>query len=110
MVYQTIEEGKRLYIQAPTGTGKTLISLYPSIKSVGKGRGEKIFYLTAKTITRTVAKETMELYAPLANRLGLYSLKWELEDLSFRYLYPEEYFEIVNETYGNFKNINSKKA
>lgn len=59
MVYQTIEEGKRLYIQAPTGTGKTLISLYPAIKSVGKGKGEKIFYLTAKTITRTVAKDTM---------------------------------------------------
>lgn len=41
------------------------------------------------------AKETMELYAPLANRLGVYSLKWELEDLSFKYLYPEEYREIV---------------
>ncbi len=41
------------------------------------------------------AKETMDLYAPLANRLGIYSLKWELEDLSFRYLYPEEYFKIV---------------
>ena len=41
------------------------------------------------------AKETMELYAPLANRLGLYSLKWELEDLSFKYLYPEEYRELV---------------
>ena len=41
------------------------------------------------------AKETMELYAPLANRLGLYSLKWELEDLSFKYLYPEEFKEIV---------------
>ena len=41
------------------------------------------------------AKETMDLYAPLANRLGIYTLKWELEDLSFRYLYPEEYFEIV---------------
>ena len=41
------------------------------------------------------AEETMDLYAPLANRLGIYSLKWELEDLSFRYLYPEEYFEIV---------------
>ena len=41
------------------------------------------------------AKETMELYAPLANRLGIYSLKWELEDLSFRYLYPEEYRELV---------------
>ena len=41
------------------------------------------------------AKETMELYAPLANRLGLYSMKWELEDLSFKYLYPEEYHELV---------------
>ena len=41
------------------------------------------------------AKETMELYAPLANRLGMYSLKWELEDLGFKYLYPEDYREIV---------------
>ena len=41
------------------------------------------------------AKETMELYAPLANRLGVYSLKWELEDLAFKYLYPEEYRELV---------------
>lgn len=41
------------------------------------------------------AKETMELYAPLANRLGLYSIKWELEDLSFKYLKPDEYHELV---------------
>ena len=41
------------------------------------------------------ARETMDLYAPLANRLGIYSLKWELEDLSFKYLYPEEYREMV---------------
>ena len=41
------------------------------------------------------AQETMDLYAPLANRLGLYSIKWELEDLSFKYLYPEEYRELV---------------
>jgi len=41
------------------------------------------------------ATETMNLYAPLANRLGVYSLKWELEDLSFKYLYPEDYREIV---------------
>lgn len=41
------------------------------------------------------AKETMEIYAPLANRLGLYSMKWELEDLSFKYLYPEEFHELV---------------
>ena len=42
-----------------------------------------------------IAKETRDLYAPLANRLGIYSLKWELEDLSFKYLNPEEYHEIV---------------
>ena len=41
------------------------------------------------------AKETMDLYAPLANRLGIYSLKWELEDLAFKYLYPDEYRELV---------------
>lgn len=42
-----------------------------------------------------IAKETADLYAPLANRLGMYSLKWELEDLSFKYLCPDEYREIV---------------
>lgn len=41
------------------------------------------------------AEETQDLYAPLANRLGIYSLKWELEDLSFKYIHPEEYHEIV---------------
>ena len=54
---------------------------------------------TLKYLTRdrqiANAKETMELYAPLANRLGVYSLKWELEDLAFKYLYPEDYREIV---------------
>lgn len=43
-----------------------------------------------------ISKETLDLYAPLANRLGIYSLKWELEDLAFRYLYPEEYYELVD--------------
>lgn len=43
-----------------------------------------------------IAKETADLYAPLANRLGIYSLKWELEDLAFRYLEPEEYYELVD--------------
>lgn len=54
---------------------------------------------TLKYLTRdrqiAIAQETMDLYAPLANRLGMYSLKWELEDLSFKYLYPEDYREIV---------------
>jgi len=42
-----------------------------------------------------ISQETMQLYAPLANRLGLYSMKWELEDLSFKYLFPEEHDELV---------------
>ena len=54
---------------------------------------------TLKYLTRdrqiANAQETQDLYAPLANRLGIYSLKWELEDLSFKYLHPEEYHEIV---------------
>ena len=54
---------------------------------------------TLKFLTRdrqiANAQETMDLYAPLANRLGVYSLKWELEDLAFKYLYPEDYREIV---------------
>ena len=54
---------------------------------------------TLKYLTRdrqiANAKETQDLFAPLANRLGIYSLKWELEDLSFKYLNPEEYHDIV---------------
>ncbi len=42
-----------------------------------------------------ISTETADIYAPLANRLGIYSLKWELEDLSFKYLYPDEYRDIV---------------
>ena len=62
-VYQTIIQGKKLFIQAPTGTGKTISTLFPAIKAMGEGRSDKIFYLTAKTITRTVAEETFKLLA-----------------------------------------------
>ena len=60
-VYQTIYHKKKLFIEAPTGVGKTISTLFPAVKSMGEGRGEKIFYLTAKTITRTVADDTLEL-------------------------------------------------
>lgn len=44
---------------------------------------------------KEIAKETLEIFAPLANRLGIFRIKWELEDLSFRYLKPEEYYDLV---------------
>lgn len=56
-VYRTIARKKRLFIQAPTGVGKTISTVFPAVKAVGEGLGEKIFYLTAKTITRTVAED-----------------------------------------------------
>lgn len=55
-VYRTILRKKKLFIQAPTGVGKTMATVFPAVKAVGEELGEKIFYLTAKTITRTVAE------------------------------------------------------
>lgn len=60
-VYRTIIRQKNLFIQAPTGTGKTITTVFPAVKAVGEGFADKIFYLTARTITRTVAKETFDL-------------------------------------------------
>lgn len=60
-VYRTILRKKTLFIQAPTGAGKTICTVFPAVKAVGEGLGEKIFYLTAKTITGTVAWDAFEL-------------------------------------------------
>lgn len=60
-VYKTIEERKNIFVQAPTGTGKTMSTLFPAIKSIGQGLSSKIFYLTAKTVTGIVPKESMNL-------------------------------------------------
>ena len=60
-VYRTIWHGKKLFIQAPTGVGKTLSTVFPAVQAVGQELGDKIFYLTAKTITRTVAEEAFSL-------------------------------------------------
>ena len=60
-VYQTIYHKKKLFIEAPTGVGKTISAVFPAIKAMGKGMGDKLFYLTAKTITRTVAENTFVL-------------------------------------------------
>lgn len=60
-VYKTIAGGKKLYVKAPTGIGKTISTLFPSVKIMGEGHISKIFYLTAKTITRSVAQEALSI-------------------------------------------------
>ena len=60
-VYRTILRKKKLFIQAPTGVGKTMATVFPAVKAVGEGLAEKLFYLTAKTITRTVAQQAFEI-------------------------------------------------
>ncbi len=60
-VYRTIYREKNLFIQAPTGVGKTISTIFPAVKAVGENLADRIFYLTAKTITGTVAKETFGL-------------------------------------------------
>ena len=60
-VYQTIYHKRKLFLEAPTGVGKTLSTVFPTVKSMGEGLTEKIFYLTAKTITRTVAENCLTL-------------------------------------------------
>lgn len=60
-VYRTIYHKRKLFIEAPTGVGKTISTVFPSVKAIGEGMGNKLFYLTAKTITRTVAEEAFSI-------------------------------------------------
>lgn len=60
-VYRTIYHKKKLFLEAPTGVGKTISTIYPAVQAMGQGMGDRLFYLTAKTITRTVAEDTLAL-------------------------------------------------
>ncbi len=60
-VYHTIVHGRKLFLEAPTGVGKTIATVFPAIKSIGEGKAQRLFYLTAKTITRTVASGAIKL-------------------------------------------------
>lgn len=60
-VYRTIVHGKKLFLQAPTGTGKTMAVLFPALKAIGEEKAQRVFYLTARGVTGTVALEALSL-------------------------------------------------
>ena len=60
-VYQTIVHQKKLFLEAPTGVGKTISTVFPALKAIGEGKADRLFYLTAKTITGMVAEDTLML-------------------------------------------------
>ncbi len=72
--YRTVKHGGRLYVCAPTGTGKTAAALYPTLRAMGAGYCEKIFYLTPKTTTAHAAATALGRFAAAGGRLRAISL------------------------------------
>lgn len=60
-VYHTICHGRKLFLEAPTGTGKTISTVFPALKAIGEGKADRLFYFTAKTVTGQVAMETLSI-------------------------------------------------
>jgi Rad3-related DNA helicase len=60
-VFKTVRDHKKLFVKAPTGIGKTISTVFPAIKALGEGHTSKVFYLTAKTITRGVVEDALEI-------------------------------------------------
>ncbi|HLB58041.1 MAG TPA: HD domain-containing protein, partial [Gammaproteobacteria bacterium] len=80
---------------------KMLLAMVDDIRIVLIKLAERLVYLRylqhqPETIQKEIAKKAMDIYAPLANRLGIGQFKWQMEDLAFRYLNPKEYSEISN--------------
>ena len=81
--YRAIAAGRKLFAQAPTGIGKTVSALFPAVKAMGEGKTSKIFYLTAKTITRQVAEEALDRMRRTGLRLRTLTLTAK-EKICFR--------------------------
>ncbi|WP_412989202.1 ATP-dependent DNA helicase [Pediococcus siamensis] len=84
-VYKTIALKKRLFVEAPTGTGKTISTLFPSIKSMGEDLSDRLFYLTAKQSTRSVAEKGLQLMVDQG--LQIKSITLTAKD---KIIFPEE--------------------
>jgi GTP pyrophosphokinase len=100
--------GEALAISQSEGLRRMLLAMVSDVRLVLVRIAEQLYRLrTAGELPReqqrAIAIEAREIYAPLANRLGVWQLKWELEDLAFRYLQPETYTRLVRE-------LNEKRA
>jgi len=100
--------GESLAVQQSEALRKMLLAVVSDARLVVVRIGEQVYRLRqAKSapvaVQRSIAIETQEIYAPLANRLGIWQLKWELEDLAFRFLDPGTYRQIA-------KALNEKRG
>lgn len=104
--YHAIQDRKQIFIQAPTGVGKTMSTIFPAVRSIGEGKGDMLFYLTAKTITRTVAEEAFAILADqgLSMKVLTLTAKEKLCPSEEQNCYPEAcpyadgHFDRINET------------
>ena len=103
-VYKSIVDSKKCFAMAPTATGKTVSTLFPAIKAMGEEKTSKIFYLTAKTITREVVNDTIRLMKK--QKLNLRSITITAKEKICKMseincnpdycLYAEGYFDKIN--------------
>ncbi|MDD9270700.1 ATP-dependent DNA helicase [Paenibacillus sp. GCM10023248] len=104
-VYKSIGEGRKLFAKAPTGIGKTMSTLFPSVKAIGEGLLQRIFYLTAKTITRTAAEEAyallqargLELHVVTITAKEKVCLKEEVRCTKEHCEFADGYYDRINE-------------
>ncbi len=79
-VYNTIRKSDRLFLCAPTGTGKTMSTVFPSLKAMGEGLCDKLFYLTAKTVTARAATDAVKILYDKMPGLALKSINITAKD------------------------------
>ena len=102
------EPGEALAVQQSEALRKMLLAVVSDVRLVLVRIAEQLYRLrqakrASRRVQRTLAIETREIYAALANRLGVWQLKWELEDMAFRYLEPDTYASIA-------KSLNEKRT